>query len=1062
MNKFKLFKSTAGLNNFRRKLRNRIGALCLIILGGGLVYANSTSNPVTTVTGIKKGELKIANIEVLQETITVRGVITEAGTGMPIPGANILVKGTDDGTMTDFDGNYEIQVSRDAVLSVSYIGYATQEINVSGRNEIDIVIEQDAAALDEVVVVGYGTQKKSSLTSAISTLKNETIDQQPESSIGNALAGRMAGVTISNSRNRPGDPPSIRIRGLGSISAGNSPLVVIDGFPGGDLGQLSMNDVESIEVLKDASAAAIYGSRGASGVILVTTKRGSGSAKINLNSYYGFSQAILHDDWLTGEEWHKYLVKYQNREFAWAGGDTSIPIWGDPHRPDTYQVNPLTKELPQTIWQDEITQLAPIQNHNLSISGGNDKVKYYISGTYSDEKGVIKTAAYKKYSFRANVDVEVNDVISIGMQLNPSFSKRRIAGSNMVSLVKYPSFVSPDKVDGMYPRTFNYIPKGHSGQASPYTFLYGTEDFQESFRNIGRFFVDLELLDGLSLRSSIGTNLVYNTSNFWRGGVGDPQVDMTGNTGDSKGINLVNENVLNYNKTFNEVHDFGGILGVSYQRETSRSTTISAVPNSFNNDIIKTLNNAIINPSGTSESKSEWGLISYFTRVNYGYMDKYLLSASFRADGSSRFGTDNKWGYFPSASAAWRVTGEDFMKDLPSISELKLRASYGVTGNFNIGNFQYLGTVSNVNYSPNNSTINGLAQTSLENQNLSWEKTIGYGFGLELGMFNNRMNFVFDYYDSRTLDMLYNVNTPAITGFSSTITNTGEIRNRGVEFEITTRNLVGEFKWNTSFNLSHNKNEVTDLGDVDERINSHWQMDFLLREGEPMFSYYGYKYEGIFQNEEQVASSPTLPNTVPGNPILRDINGDGKITPEDKVILGNFQPDVLLGMSNDFSWKQFDLNIFLQASLGAEIINFENQYYEGNTMGAMRRSLVENQWWSEDDPGDGKTPAAALSQLIGHNSNTDFYIEDASYLNIRSLNLGYTLSPTVAEKMGMRSLRVYTSMSNLLIIKNKDNRSYNPEGTTRGGVSGINSTPGLNLGSEPLNRTIVLGINVGF
>lgn len=996
--------------------------------------------------------------------ITVTGKVTSSTDNAGIPGVNILIKDTSTGTTTDIEGNYTIHVNDPGdVLVFSFVGYNTQEISVGNQDIINVSLEADVERLEEVVVVGYGTRKKSSLTSAISKIENKNLDQIPESGVANTLAGRMAGVKITNGRNRPGDEPAIRVRGLGSISAGNEPLVVIDGFPGGSLSQVSMNDVESIEVLKDASSTAIYGSRGAGGVILVTTKRGTrkGKPTINLNSYYGYTQPMLHDDWLTGEEWHSYLVKYQNREFAWAGGDTSLPIFGDPRRPETYQVNPLTKELPQTIWQDEISQVAPIQNHNLSIRGGGEKVKYYVSGTYTDEKGVIKTASYKRYSLRANVDVEVSDLITMGMQLNPSFSKRRTAGSNMVSLVKYPPFVSPNRVDGKYPRTFDYIPKGHSGQASPYTYLYGREDFDESFRNIGRLYVNLDLLEGLSLKSSLGTNLAFNTSDYFSSGIGDPQVDTNGSAGNARSISLVNENVLNYSRTFNEVHDVGGILGASYQRATSRSTTMTAVANSFANDKVRTLNNAIINPSGTSQSKTEWSLISYFARVNYGYKDKYLLSASFRTDGSSRFGPDNKWGYFPSASVAWRVSEEGFMQNIPAVSDLKLRASYGVTGNFNIGNFQYLGTVSDVSYSPGNETVNGLAQTSLENPGLSWEKTRGYDLGVELGLFKNRIHIIFDYYDNLTTSMLYSVNTPAITGFSSTITNAGEISNKGIEFELNTENLVGEFKWNTSFNISHNKNEVTDLGGVDERINTYWSMGFLLREGVPMFSYYGYRMNGIFQNEEQIANTPSLAGTKPGNPILVDQNKDGEINPDDRVILGSFQPDVLLGMSNGFSWKQFDLSVFLQASLGAEILNFENQYYQGNVLGAMRRSLVEDQWWSEEDPGDGNTPAAALSQLFGYNTNTDYYVEDASYLTIRSVNAGYSL-PDFAKNLGIENLRIYASVNNLLLIKSKDNHAYNPEGTTRGEVSGINSTPGVNLGSEPLNRTIVLGVNVGF
>lgn len=992
----------------------------------------------------------------------IRGTVKDAG-GNPLAGVSVIVKGTRKGTSSGTDGSFSIEANVGDVLEFTIVGYQKKSVNVGKQTVINVTLEVNASDLSDVVVVGYGTQKRSSVTAAISKIQNDNLDEVPSGRPETALIGRMAGVDISQRRNIPGAAPNISIRGTGSISANNSPLIVIDGFPGGDLGQLDMNDVESIEVLKDASSAAIYGSRGAGGVILVTTKRGTGGkAVLNVNAYSGFARPMVFNDWMTGEEWYDYLVKYQNREFAWAGGDTTLPMFGDPARPTTYQVNPQAKDLPQTIWQNEVIQTAPVQNYNVSVKGGSDNVKYYVSGTYGKEGGAIKTAYYETYGFRANLDVRINKVVSFGMELSPHFTKQRVAGSNMVSLVKYPPFVSPEKMNGKYPRTFDYIPTGHSGQASPYTFLYGTRNYNNNFAGVGRAFVNLNLMDGLSFKTSLGTNIIYNTYNAFSGGIGDAQVNTTGSVSQNQSINVVNENVLSYNKTFNKSHDFSGILGASYQQNTSQSIGMAATTNSFNNEIVQTLNNAIINPSGSSQSKSQWGLISYFARVNYAYKERYLLAASFRTDGSSRFGTDNKWGNFPSVSAAWRVSKENFMRNIPVVSELKLRGSYGVTGNFNIGDFQYLGAVGSVLYSPNSTTVKGTAQTSIDNPNLSWEKVKGYDLGLELGLFGNRVNVNVDYYDKRTDGMLYAVNVPAITGFTSTIENIGVVRNRGVDIELFTRNLVGAFKWNTSFNVSRNKNEVVDLGGVDERINTLWSMGFLLRKGVPMFSYYGYKMTGVFQNDEQISKLPHLAGTKPGNPILLDVNDDGKIDPDDdRVILGNAMPKIVFGMANSFSYKKFDLSITWQASFGAKIFNAENQYYEGNTLGAMRRSLAERQWWSESDPGDGKAPAAALSQLFAFNTNTDFYIEDASFFNFRNLNLGYNLSGLVPAKV-FKNVRVYTSVSNLFIIKNKNNHAYNPEGTTEGSISGISSTPGVNFGSEPLSRIIVFGVNVGF
>lgn len=994
--------------------------------------------------------------------ISVSGTVTDEN-GEPLIGVNIAVDGSNLGTATDIDGHFSLEnLSEDAVLIVSYIGYQTQRIPVDGRSTLSIVLMEDTQTLDEVIVIGYGTQKKSSLTGSIAKIENKTLDQMPTGRLENALAGKLAGVSIVNNRSTPGSAPLIRIRGAGSIDAGNSPLVVIDGFPGGDLGQLNMNDVESIEVLKDASAAAIYGSRAAGGVILITTKRGNGKPTLSINTYYGIASPMLHDDWLTGEEWYDYLVKYQNREFAWAGGDVSLPMFGDERRPVTYQVNPLTYELPQTIWQDEITRNAPIASFNVSIGGGQNNTRYYVSANIKSEEGTILTASYDQYSLRANLDTRVNDRINLGFELNPSFSRRRSAGSNMVSLVKYPPFVAPVDENGKYPRTQDYIPKGHSGQASPYVYLYGTHNNARYFKNLARGFLNIKILDGLDFKTSVGSNITFNSTDYFRGGAGDELISTRGNSSDYNSINLINENTLNYHNDFGN-HSITGLLGASYQHQNSRSTAIGAVNGSFNNEIIQTLNNAIINPASTRTTKSEWGLVSYFGRLNYDFGSKYLLSASLRTDASSRFGPENKWAIFPALSAAWRLSNEPFLINSPSVSELKLRASYGTTGNFNIGDFAYLGRVGFVNYSPNNSLVNGQAPVSFENSMLGWEKTGSYNIGLDLGLFENRIYLSVDAYDKRTTDLLYNVSIPAITGFTSTITNVGEINNKGVEIELTSRNITGNFNWQTSFNLSNNINKVVDLGPVDERIYNHsLGMSWILKEGEPMFSYYGYKIAGIYQTEAEIENSPHLPGAKPGNPVIDDTNQDGVINPEDKVILGNFQPKYLIGMVNDFAWNNFDLNIAIQSSLGAKIYNLENQYYEGNTLGAMRRSLAKNQWWSAEEPGDGKTPAAALSQLVQYNANTDYYIENASYLTIKNLNLGYTLPANVAPRIGMKNLRIYVSVNNLLLIKDKGNHAYNPEGTTGGEISGINSIPGYNAGSEPISRIFALGLNIDF
>jgi TonB-linked SusC/RagA family outer membrane protein len=576
-------------------------------------------------------------------------------------------------------------------------------------------------------------------------------------------------------------------------------------------------------------------------------------------------------------------------------------------------------------------------------------------------------------------------------------------------------------------------------------------------------YVDINIWDNLKFKSSIGMNTTYTTNeNFYEPSSRSAN-NTYGNESDARTFNWLSENVLSYDKTFNEVHTFSGILGASYQRNQSRFSRLNAVAGSFANDRIWTLNNAIISPSGSYSQKSQWGLASYFGRINYSYRDKYLASGSLRTDGSSRFGSENRWGLFPSGSVAWRLSEEDFMRDINSISELKLRASYGVVGNFNIGDFQYLGLIGETTYSPDGDLTQGQAQFSFGNPELKWERTQSYDIGIELGMFQNRVNLVFDYYNKLTTDLLYNLSIPSISGFTSTIVNVGDVVNKGVELELNTHNLTGLFKWQTSFNFSRNKNSVTSLGGgVDQIINTHSRgMGWLLRVGEPMFSYYGYRKIGVLMNQEDVENSPIIPGQRPGTVKYNDLNNDGTITPEDREILGDFMPDFFIGLINDFSYKSFDLSIALQSSIGAKMYNLENLYYQGATVSAFLKPIVENQWWSEEEPGDGMSPATSLAALE-YVGNSDDYLEDASFLAIRDINLGYTFPNALLTKYNLSNLRIYLSMSNALMITSKSFNGYNPEGFTTAGISGINSLPGLNNGSEPINRTVALGLNINF
>ncbi|GAA4444890.1 TonB-dependent receptor [Ravibacter arvi] len=987
--------------------------------------------------------------------------------GEPLPGVSVIIKGTQKGVSTDINGAFELVVpSENSILTFSFVGFLTQETTVGNRSSIDITLQTDQKTLEELVVVGYGTQKKTSVTAAISKVENKKLDQMPAGRPEAALVGRMAGVNISQTRSTPGSAPKITVRGPGSISASNEPLIVIDGFPGGSFNNINMNDVESIEVLKDASSAAIYGSRGSGGVIIITTKSGSqGKPKLNVNTYVGISQPMLHgrDKWIPGgQEFYDYTARYINRDFYWSGGDPTLPLWDDERRPAAYRVNPVIKQGNHN-WEEILIKPAAIQNYSLSVSGKKNDASYYISANIKDEKGTMITSRFKQYSMRANIGLDISPRIKAGLMISPNYSVQRSYGGSLQNLIKMPPFLSPDKQEnGKYLTPRDYWGMTVSGGVNPLATMLGTHNFVHSFNNVGEVYTKFTLVDGLDFKTSFGFNIDYRTTDNYSEPMTGPANLASGGARDDRTFNWINENVLNYNKQFGK-HYLNALVGASYQYNLSRISALAIQAGSFANPTIWTLNNAIISPTGSYTSKSQWGLASYFGRVNYNFDEKYLLSASLRSDGSSRFGPDARWGYFPSGSVAWRVSQEPFFKSIRGIDELKLRASYGVVGNFNIGDFAYLGTIGDAVYAPGGQLIQGKAPSSFGNSKLQWEKTASYDFGVEVGFLDNRVNLVLDYYNKTTNNLLYNVSIPAISGFTNTIVNVGDIVNKGIELELNTRNFINDFKWQTSFNFTWNKNAVKNLGGgAKQVINSHSRgMSWILKEGVPMFSYYAYKQAGVLQTKQDMVDYPLMTNQRIGTVRYQDTNNDGKITADDRVILGSFMPKIIMGMVNDFAYRNFDLTIAMQSSLGAKMWNLENLYYQGPTVSAFYKPAIDGQWWSEEEPGDGKHPATSLASLE-FVSNSDYYLENASFVAVRNINLGYTFPSNLTQRAKIDNLRLYFSVSNPWIFTSKDFKGYNPEGYTSAGLNGINSQPGHNDGSEPINRVFALGLNLNF
>lgn len=1035
----------------------------------GLTYQKHTDRTYLILEKDKAGSVPGSGDQMLLQR-SVSGQVTDAQTGEPLPGVTIIIEGTTTGTTTDMDGQFSLNVpGPDAVLVFSFVGYVSEQITVEDQDQIDVSLESDIGELGELVVVGYGEMERRSLTSSISQVRNVDLDQQPIGQPEVALAGRMAGVNITQARNIPGESPIIRVRGHSSISASNDPLIVIDGFPGGDFSNIDMNDVESIEVLKDASAAAIYGSRGAGGVIIVSTKAGSVGQKpqFSLNTYFGMQFPMLHgeDNWVPGgQEYQETLEKYINREWIWEGGDPDIPMWGDDRRPNNFRVNPVVAEGDYN-WESIIFDPSPIQNYNLSVGGASGGVNYYVSGTYRNEEGVLPNNWYRQYSLRANVRTEITDRVHAAIRVNPRYShQRNRSDSGIHNTIKVPPFVAPEvnPETGMYYKPSDYWSFRVSAMNSPFDRYQGSHFYGDSFKNLAEARLGIDIRDDLNFEINVGTDLTYNTFDNFTEQRTTGANQTTGSAGDWRNHTWLNENLLSYQTTLADGHTVNAVAGASYQKSHSRNTSISALPNSFQNEIIRTINNAEAAPWSNS-TKTQWGLASYFGRVNYNFDDRYLLSASIRRDGSSRFGPQNRWGTFPSASVGWVMSQENFMPDIGFLDELKLRASFGVTGNFGIGDFQYLGSISDASYALNNQLVQGQIQSSFGNEELRWETTESFGLGIDLNLLDNRLNVVFDYYNQQTSDLLYNVNIPASSGFTNTMVNVGDVKNRGIELEVNTRNVsTPSVSWQTSFNFTRNRNEVTSLHrDVTEIINTHSRgMGWILRVGEPMFSYYGHEMIGVLKTQEDIDNNPTKPGAPLGTAMYRDQNNDGVINDEDRVILGSFMPDFELGMTNNVRWNNFDLSVTMQSKIGGYRYNLENLWYQGPTVSAFLKPTIEGQWWSPDDPGTG-APATSLANL-DYVSDTDWYLEPADYLAIRNLNFGYTLPPSAVNTLGLDRLRVYLSVQNALMITRSDFLGYNPEGYTAGEISGTNSLPGYNTGAEPMNRTVVLGINVDF
>ncbi len=1037
----------------------------------------------------------------------ITGRVFDKATKQPIEGVNILLEKSKTGATTKKDGTFSISVKSSKVtLIVSCIGYASQVVSV-GKDELSVNIALVAAATDnaEVVVVGYGTQKRSDVTGSITKYKNDKLDEAPVSRLDQALQGKVAGVDIQNLSSEAGAAPKVSIRGVSSIYAGAEPLVVVDGQPTADgLAYVNMADVESVEILKDAASAAIYGSRGASGVILITTKSGKADkVKYNFKYSLGVKNDYKRYDVMTTSEYVNKLF-YEKQLQSMDPLGTAVDATSNERA--AYIVENGLLGGKGVDWQSQALRTGLFQNIQLSASGGKSDFKYYLSGGYQKDQAMMQNSQYDKINFRSKLDFNLSKKLKLVLNISPSFDKRESPSVNYTTFVRYPSFMPVYHNDstinlvhqnpqwsnlqaGDYaqPRHFNNLfyqglmPDGtdssyngadpfSSSTNSPTSILNNTSIYLKNYRLQASAEFSYKLMKGVDFKSLVTTNINYTNGLNWanRNAERDGTVSKGVFTNNSS-IDILAEETVNYTKSIKD-HSFVALLGFTTQTTKVEKNQVTGLD--FPNDNIRTLNNAtVIDKSLTIGSTNRIGLVSYLGRVNYSYQSKYLLTASFRTDGSSYFGPGKKWGTFPSISLGWAMDKEKFMSRVKGISRIKWRASYGVSGNNRILDYGFLDLLYPANYSiggGNGTTISGQATspTIRSNPDITWERTYQANFGLDLSILKNKIGITIDYYQSKTDRLLLQQSAMAFTGVPLSWNNIGSLKNTGIELQLNTNNInTADFRWTTAANISHNQNKILELGSE----------AFLLYEGErnelyknivggPLIQYYGFKTDGIWISQQEIdaAKAAGLSSSFrdafnPGQLKIVDVNHDGIINNNDRTLLGSPYPDFTWGMTNTFSYKNFDFAFTFQGSQGGKLINGDPNYDETKK---LVRSYNENRWISPANPGDGQTPT--------YNKNgfnwmlTDYVIEDASYYTLREITLGYKIKDDKLKAIKLNGLRLYMTVQNLFFHSAKGYRGINPEARLTSGPYASSLLGGYQRGAFPIPQTFVFGVDVNF
>ncbi|QCR21309.1 TonB-dependent receptor [Pontibacter sp. SGAir0037] len=1025
--------------------------------------------------------------------IQVSGTITAAENGQPLIGATIVEKGTTNGATTNASGEFMLTVATNATLVASYIGYNAKEVAVGGQAVVHVSLNADEKQLKEVVVVGYGTQRKKDLTGSMVSLTTEELLPTPSASFDQMMQGKVAGTQITQTTGAPGGNVNIVIRGLSSITGGNQPLYVIDGYAigagggGSDVSSFNGNsfsssgmanntaskinplstinpaDIESIEILKDASATAIYGSRGANGVVIVTTKRGKqGKPSISFEASGGVQTLAKKLDLLDAQQFAEFVAEGRDNAWVYAGGNASDP---NEVRAGATQVKPEFRNpaslAANTDWQDVIFRPAALQNYQLSVSGGANDINYYVGGGYFDQEGIIEGSNFKRFNLRTNIDAYLSKRLKLGVSVAGSHSYGDFAraeghlgqrGLISAALASSPALPLYNE-DGSYSSEL-LDPLGVPVE-NPLLILDEFSDRRNSTNVFTNNYLEYEILNGLTVRSSIGINYIADRTRLWKsseiGEWGAKTSPATAGVHNRTSINWLNENTVNYQRVFGERHSLNAVAGFTAQKDALEMFQAGATD--FPTDYIPVLAGGNVN-AGTNYI-SEWAMLSWLARVNYAYHDKYLFTATVRRDGSSRFGANNRWGTFPSFSVGYRVSQEPFMANANFVDDLKVRASYGTSGNNLIGNYAHIGLLGISRYVAEGQPVLGIIPQSLANDDLTWERSFEVNLGLDVSLFDNRLSLTADVYRNRKKDLLLNSLLPAISGFGSSTQNVGELENKGVELALNTENIRSDnFSWNTNFNISVNRNKVLALSSSSSRIvNSAYQ---ITEVGHPISSFYMLNVIGIFQNQADVdANAKQHPNVQPGDLKFEDVNGDNVITDADRKIVGSPWPKYTFGFTNNFRFKNLRLSTTIVGSQGNEVY-FQGGEISLNSAGVQNQlAMVANRWKSEQDPGDGIVPRAIRNDYARGISSNSRFLFDGSFVRIRNINLSYTLPDNLLERLRIPSVTVFGDVANVYTFTKYP--GYDPESSSTG--DNIAAT-GIDYFSYPLPRTYTVGLRV--